>query len=156
VEQNIKRHRILQEKTLAFLEENIIGHGFISGRDGTKIDRTDLRLNIRVKHRIDDLDELRACLEYANEAPTRPLTAHAQNRTEIVTLKPGIWGMSFDVKEALRRLRAWFKRRPRLNLVPPHIPHLAADFGRGSMKARLPQPCEEKAEAYLRVFMATI
>ena len=31
----------------------------------TRIDRTDLRLNIRVKHRMDDLDELRACLPYA-------------------------------------------------------------------------------------------
>ncbi len=64
-EENIKKHRILQEKTLVFLENNIAGHGFIRGRDGTKIDRNDLRLRIRVKHRIDDLDELRACLPYA-------------------------------------------------------------------------------------------
>jgi hypothetical protein len=64
-EENIKRHRILQEKTLVFLENNISGHGFIRGRDGTKIDRDDLRLAIRVKHRIDDLDELSACLSYA-------------------------------------------------------------------------------------------
>jgi hypothetical protein len=64
-EENIKKHRILQEKTLVFLENNMTGHGFIWGRDGTKIDRTDLRLKIRVKHRIDDLDELRACLPYA-------------------------------------------------------------------------------------------
>ena len=65
-EENIKIHRILQEKTLVFLENNITGHGFICGRDGSKIDRTDLPLKIRVKHRIDDLDELRACLRYAN------------------------------------------------------------------------------------------
>jgi hypothetical protein len=64
-EDNIKKHRILQEKTLVFMENNIAGHGFIRGRDGTKIDRNDLRLKIRVKHRVDDLDELRACLPYA-------------------------------------------------------------------------------------------
>jgi hypothetical protein len=64
-EENIKKHRILREKTLVFLENNIAGHGFVRGRDGTKIDRNDLRLKIRVKHRMDDLDELRACLPYA-------------------------------------------------------------------------------------------
>jgi hypothetical protein len=69
-EENIKTHRILQEKTLVFLENNITGHGFICGRDGSKIDRTDLPLKIRVKHRIDDLDELRACLQYANVPET--------------------------------------------------------------------------------------
>src|ERR1039457_2361211 len=61
----MKRHRILQEKTLTFLENNISGHGFIRGRDGRGIDSTDLRLSIRVKQRVDDLDELRACLDYA-------------------------------------------------------------------------------------------
>jgi hypothetical protein len=105
-EENIKKHRILQEKTLAFLENNIAGHGFITGRDRTKIDRTDLRLKIRVKHRLDDLDELRACLEYAETANVQPVTTTAEHRSEIVTLKPGIWGISFDVKEALRRIRA--------------------------------------------------
>jgi hypothetical protein len=64
-EENLKRHHILQERTLAFLNKNIQGHGFIYGRDGTKIDRTDLRLNIRVKHRINDLDEIRARIDYA-------------------------------------------------------------------------------------------
>jgi hypothetical protein len=63
-EENIQNHRILQAKTLEFLDQNIAGHGFITGRDGTKIDRTDLRLKIRVKHRTADLEELRACLEY--------------------------------------------------------------------------------------------
>jgi hypothetical protein len=56
-EENIQRHRILQAKTLEFLDQNIVGHGFITGRDGTKIDRTDLRLKIRVKHRIADLED---------------------------------------------------------------------------------------------------
>jgi hypothetical protein len=58
-------HKILQERTLAFLNKNVQGHGFIYGRDGTYIDRIDLRLNIRVKHRIYDLDELRARIDYA-------------------------------------------------------------------------------------------
>ncbi len=64
-EANLKTHRILQEKTLVFLDNNISGHGFIYGRDGTRIDRDDRRLKIRVKHRIDDLDQLRASLQYA-------------------------------------------------------------------------------------------
>ena len=63
--ENMKKHRILQEKTLVFLDNNVAGHGFIYGRDGKRIDRTDLRLKIRVSHRVDDLDELRACLPYA-------------------------------------------------------------------------------------------
>ena len=70
-EENIKKHKILQAKTLEFLEKNIAGHGFISGRDGTHVDRTDLRLNFRVKHRLDELDELRACLEYAEDTTVK-------------------------------------------------------------------------------------
>src|SRR5216683_1062111 len=108
-EENIKKHSILQEKTLEFLEQNIIGHGFIRGRDGTHVDRTDLRLKFRVKHRLEELDELRARLEYAGNQESAPLgKTPAERRAELVTLKPGIWGMSFDVKEAWRRLRAWW------------------------------------------------
>lgn len=64
-EENIQRHNVLQEKTLVFLDNNIEGHGFIYGRDGTRIDRRDVRLDIRVKHRIHDLEVLRACIRYA-------------------------------------------------------------------------------------------
>lgn len=49
----------------AFLDKNLVGHGFIYGQDGMHIDRDDLRLNIRVKHQLNDLDELRARMEYA-------------------------------------------------------------------------------------------
>lgn len=63
--ENLKRHRVLQAKTMVFLDNNIEGHGFIYGRDGGNVDRNDLRLKIRVQHRLDDLDELRACLTYA-------------------------------------------------------------------------------------------
>ena len=108
-EENITKHGILQEKTLVFLENNISGHGFISGRDGTKIDRTDLRLKIRVKHRLDDLEELRACLEYADEAPPA-IRAAVAHRPEMFILRPGAWGISFDVKEAWRRFWAWLRR----------------------------------------------
>jgi hypothetical protein len=66
----MRRHTILQERTLAFLNRNIVGHGFIYGQDGTHIDRTDLRLAIRVKHRLDDLAILRARVDYA-EVPKR-------------------------------------------------------------------------------------
>jgi len=70
-EENIQKHKILRAKTLEFLENNIAGHGFISGRDGTHVDRTDLRLKFRVKHRLDELDELRACLEYAGDTTVK-------------------------------------------------------------------------------------
>ena len=108
-EENIQRHKILQAKTLEFLENNNADHGFINGRDGTHVDRTDLRLKFRVKHRLDELDELRACLEYAEEPNVQPITTTAEHRPEIVTLKPGIWGMSSDVKEAWRRIRTRFQ-----------------------------------------------
>ncbi|MGP0630099.1 hypothetical protein ACTRW9_10350 [Nitrospina sp. 32_T5] len=62
---NIEYHEILQEKTLVFLENNIQGHGFIYGREGGCIDREDLRLKIRVSHRIKDLKLLKASLKYA-------------------------------------------------------------------------------------------
>lgn len=56
------KHDILQAKTLTFLNNNIRGHGFIRGFNGQHIDRTDLRLKIRVEHRMRDLDILRATL----------------------------------------------------------------------------------------------
>ncbi|SED60528.1 hypothetical protein SAMN05444161_3570 [Rhizobiales bacterium GAS191] len=43
-------------------------------------------------------------------------TASAGKRADIVTLKPTIWGMSIDLKEAWRRFQAWrsgFMRRRR-------------------------------------------
>lgn len=64
-EDSMRKHDILQAKTLTFLSNNIRGHGFIHGFEGTHIDRTDLRLHIRVKHRMHQLDMLRASLEYA-------------------------------------------------------------------------------------------
>jgi hypothetical protein len=69
-EDNMKHHTILQERTLAFLNKNIIGHGFIYGQHGENVDRIDQRLKIRVSHRINDLDVLRASIEYA-EVPKR-------------------------------------------------------------------------------------
>ncbi len=64
-EDKMKTHAILQAKTLTFLNNNIEGHGFIEGFDGHGCDRTDLRLKYRVKHRLYDLDLLRASLPYA-------------------------------------------------------------------------------------------
>ena len=64
-EKNMQKHEILQAKTLTFLNNNIRGHGFIKGFDGQCCDRTDLRLKIRVKHRLHDLRILQSCLEYA-------------------------------------------------------------------------------------------
>lgn len=63
-EENMSKHAVLQAKTRTFLDNNLSGHGFIHGRDGRHIDRTDLRLKVRVKHRIQELEELRASLPY--------------------------------------------------------------------------------------------
>ena len=64
-EENMQKHEILQAKTLAFLNNNIKGHGFIIGFDGKHCDRTDLRLKHRVKHRLQQLKILQASLQYA-------------------------------------------------------------------------------------------
>jgi len=64
-EENMRRHEILQAKTLTFLNNNIRGHGFIKGFDGRHCDTTGQRLKIRVKLRIHDLRILEASLEYA-------------------------------------------------------------------------------------------
>jgi len=64
-EVNLRKHEVLQIKTLTFLNNNIKGHGFIKGFDGHRIDRTDARLRVRVKHRVHDLEMLRASLQYA-------------------------------------------------------------------------------------------
>lgn len=64
-EDKMHRHDILQAKILTFLNNNIKGHGFIEGFDGSHVDRTDLRLKVRVKHRLHQLEMLRASLQYA-------------------------------------------------------------------------------------------
>ena len=61
----MQKHEILQAKTLTFLNNNIGGHNFIRGFDGQHIDRKDLRLRIRVEHRLNELEILRACVDYA-------------------------------------------------------------------------------------------
>lgn len=66
--ENILKHQMLQEKTRVFLDNNIEGHNFIHGFDGNHIDRTDLRLKIRVEHRLTELHTLNAALTYANVA----------------------------------------------------------------------------------------
>ncbi|MCK4829381.1 hypothetical protein KA005_77370 [bacterium] len=64
-EENMDKHEILQAKTLTFLNNNIKGHGFIIGFDGKGCDGTDLRLKIRVKHRLQQLRILQESLKYA-------------------------------------------------------------------------------------------
>lgn len=56
------KHDVLQAKTLTFLNNNVRGHGFIRGFNGQHIDRTDLRLKVRVEHRMRDLSMLRETL----------------------------------------------------------------------------------------------
>ena len=64
-EENMEKHDILQAKTLTFLNNNIKSHGFILGFDGKGCDRKDLRLKIRVKHRLRELRILRESFKYA-------------------------------------------------------------------------------------------
>jgi hypothetical protein len=39
----------------------------------------------------------------------QPARSSAEKSVEILTLKPGIWGMSFDLKEAWRRAKRWWQ-----------------------------------------------
>ncbi len=61
----MEKHSILQMKTITFLDNNTEGHWFINGRDGNGCDRTDLRHSHRVAHRLRELREIEASLEYA-------------------------------------------------------------------------------------------
>lgn len=87
-EDNMRKHDILQAKTLTFLNNNVRGHGFIDGFDGQQIDRTDLRLRIRVKHRMHQLDILRASLEYA-KVPEAFWKQKGKELVEKITKKTG-------------------------------------------------------------------
>ena len=87
-ENNMRKHDVLQTKTLTFLNNNIKGHGFIDGFDGTHIDRTDLRLRIRVKHRMHQLDMLRASLKYA-KVPEAFWKQKGKELVEILLKKSG-------------------------------------------------------------------
>ena len=111
-ESMMQKHEILQSKTLVFLSKNVRGHGFITGFDGSHIDRTDLRLKHRVKHRIQNLRVLRACLDaiqseektvgkVADKSFTSP-DAHK----DIFQIKPTFFGISIDLKALWRKWRS--------------------------------------------------
>src|SRR5260370_1586572 len=123
-EENIKEHKILQARTLEFLEKNIAGHGFISGRDGTHVDRTDLRLNFRVKHRLDELEELRACLEYAEDTTVKPTMRRLATFKEKLRLHEKTKDSS--LREWLNQNVQWIRREvievwchKTLTIIPP-------------------------------------
>lgn len=64
--ENIDKHDILRTKTLIFLDNNIQGHNFmLSNEYEEPFERNDIRLRLRVPHRIKDLRVLMASLEYA-------------------------------------------------------------------------------------------
>jgi len=85
-EENIEQYEILQSKTLTFLNNNLIGHGFITGFDGNSIDRNDLRIKHRVKHRLKELKILQASLKYAI-VPDSYLKKKAKEITEKIIEK---------------------------------------------------------------------
>lgn len=76
-EDMMNKHEVLQMKTLAFLNKNIRSHGFINGFDGSHCDRTDLRLRHRVKHRIQELHVLQACLAETSAGQFKPTISAA-------------------------------------------------------------------------------
>jgi len=64
--ENLNRHQVLAMKTLTFLDNNVQGHDFMRVQsEGKPFERTDLRLAKRVPHRIQELEVLRASLQYA-------------------------------------------------------------------------------------------
>ncbi len=64
--ENLDKHDILREKTLTFLDNNIQGHNYMLANEYEEpFERNDLRLSLRVPHRIKDLKVLMASLEYA-------------------------------------------------------------------------------------------
>jgi len=84
-EDMMNKHEVLQMKTLAFLNKNIRSHGFVNGFDGSHCDRTDLRLKIRVKHRLQELHVLQACLVETSAGQRRATTSPALPNID------GIW-----------------------------------------------------------------
>lgn len=122
-EENMEKHKILQGKTLTFLNNNIKGHGFIKGFDGKSIDRSDLRLSFRVKHRLTELRILKDSLQYAlreelkehTEDQKRILDELAEFLSEIeeIPSKFGIingMGSNFDYQRGKLRFDSWLKR----------------------------------------------
>lgn len=83
-EDMMHKHEVLQMKTLAFLNKNIKSHGFIVGFDGTHCDRIDLRLKHRVKHRLQELRVLQACLQEVGTPP--------RNSTTLLLAMNSVWG----------------------------------------------------------------
>lgn len=55
------------------------------------------------------LDDLVAAASSRRPAQTLPSTPPAHQQAEILTLKPGIWGMSIDLKELGRRVLNWWR-----------------------------------------------
>jgi predicted nucleotide-binding protein len=78
----MRAHDILQAKTLAFLDANFEGHGFIEGVDGNGCDRTDLRLKYRVQHRLHNLQKLQASVPYATSKAARGARASPERRSQ--------------------------------------------------------------------------
>jgi hypothetical protein len=62
---NMDRHSILQAKTQTFLDNYLAGHWFIISLWDNGVDRRDLRLKVRVRHRLLELQEMEASLTYA-------------------------------------------------------------------------------------------
>lgn len=108
-ESMMQKHEVLQSKTLVFVDRNVRGHNFIAGFDGTHVDRTDLRLKHRVKHRLQELRVLHACLntiqaeEKAGPELAVKAGAASVSQKEILQLKPTFFGIGIDLKALWRR-----------------------------------------------------
>jgi hypothetical protein len=92
----IDKDRILRGNGIQFPQEHNFGHW-----QGCHVGD--------IAARIDELRRIYCEMRPAESLqPTKP-----HPRPEIVTLKPGFWGMNIDVKEAFRRLWRWWFATPK-------------------------------------------
>jgi len=106
--ENMNRHDVLQAKTLTFLNNNIQSHGFIEGFDGNGCDRTDLRLKIRVAHRLHALDKLRAALQYAEVSPSIAPPAVPATPSIVVPQEKPIGPLRSFMRQHWQSAAKWF------------------------------------------------
>jgi hypothetical protein len=52
-----------------------------------------------------------AAAKQISEEPRKDRLIAEEKRPELLTLKPGVWGVSVDLKELVRRVKAWWERK---------------------------------------------
>jgi len=77
---------------------------------------SELRMNENLRSQVASLESIVERLEFAGKpttaSPSQTMNPSASpGRQEILALKPGMWGMSIDVKEIGRRVKSWWQKR---------------------------------------------